>query len=100
MLFLAAIRKHDLVLNLLHSTPKKIMQHPTINDANLWHDTLGKSELLLLHHGYTANREHWLPVAKILKQHYQVVIIECRGSGDSEHIDSASRVTVWVVGLV
>ena len=71
-----------------------------INNANLWYDTLGKDEPLLLHHGYKANPENWLPVAKFLKQHYQVVIIECRGSGDREHIDSASRVTVWVVGLV
>jgi hypothetical protein len=69
MLFLAAIRKHDLVLNLRNNTPKKIMPHLMINNANLWYDTLGKDEPLLLHHGYTANRENWLPVAKILKQH-------------------------------
>ena len=94
MLFLAAIRKPDLVLNLLNSTPKKIMLHLMIKNANLWYDTLGKSEPLLLHHGYAANRENWLPVAKVLKQHYQVVVIECRGCGDSEHIDSASRVPV------
>ena len=58
MLFLAAIRKHDLALNLLNSPPKKIMPYLMINNANLWCDTLGKGESLLLHHGYTAIREN------------------------------------------
>jgi hypothetical protein len=29
-----------------------------INNTNLWCDTLGKGESLLLHHGYTAIREN------------------------------------------
>ena len=64
------------------------MPHLTINNANLWYDTLGEGEPLLLHHGYTTSRENWLPVAEILKKHYQVVVIECRGCGESEHTES------------
>jgi len=61
------------------------MPHLTINNANLWFETLGKGEPLLLHHGYTVSCENWLPMANILKKCCRVVIIECRGRGDSEH---------------
>ena len=76
------------------------MPHLTINNANLWYDTLGAGEPLLLHHGYTASRENWLPVANILKQHYQVVIIECRGCGDSEHTKDGCNLEQYALDSV
>ena len=76
------------------------MPHLTINDAKLWYDTTGKGEPLLLHHGYTASRENWLPVAKILKQHYRVVIIECRGCGDSEHTEDGYNLEQYALDAI
>jgi len=60
------------------------MPTATINNARLWYDQLGQGEPLLLHHGYTASRVNWLPVAQQLKQHYQIILMECRGTGESE----------------
>ena len=76
------------------------MPHLTINNAKLWYDTTGKGEPLLLHHGYTASRENWLPVAKILKQHYRVVIIECRGCGDSEHTEDGYNLEQYALDAI
>ncbi len=61
------------------------MPEAVINGAKLWFDVSGTGEPILLHHGYTASRVNWAPVAEILKQHYQVIMMECRGTGASEH---------------
>ena len=61
------------------------MAEAVINGAKIWYETSGKGEPILLHHGYTASRVNWAPVAKILEQHYQVIMMECRGTGASEH---------------
>ena len=76
------------------------MPHLTINNANLWYDTLGAGQPLLLHHGYTASRENWWPVAEILKQHYQVVLIECRGCGESEHTEGGYNFEQYALDAV
>ncbi|XOV89026.1 MAG: alpha/beta fold hydrolase [Pseudomonadota bacterium] len=56
----------------------------TINNARLWYEVMGEGEPLLLHHGYTASRDNWMPVATRLQAHYQIILMECRGAGDSE----------------
>jgi pimeloyl-ACP methyl ester carboxylesterase len=61
------------------------MAHATINGARLWYDVQGDGEPLLLHHGYTASRVNWEPAAALLRDRYQVILMECRGTGDSEH---------------
>ena len=61
------------------------MAHATINGARLWYDVQGEGEPLLLHHGYTASRVNWEPAAAMLRDRYQVILMECRGTGDSEH---------------
>jgi pimeloyl-ACP methyl ester carboxylesterase len=61
------------------------MPHTRINGANLWFEVRGSGEPLLLHHGYTASRVNWMPVAERLEEHYQVILMECRGTGQSEH---------------
>jgi len=61
------------------------MAYTTINRARLWYDVLGSGEPILLHHGYTASRVNWMPVAERLAARYQVILMECRGTGDSEH---------------
>lgn len=64
------------------------MSHATINNARLWYDVMGEGEPLLMHHGYTACRDNWMPVAQRLRDRYQVILMECRGAGDSEDTDA------------
>lgn len=61
------------------------MPHVTVNGARLWYDVQGEGEPILLHHGYTASRVNWAPVADRLVDRYRVVLMECRGTGESEH---------------
>ncbi len=61
------------------------MAHLTINGARLWYDVRGSGEPIVLHHGYTASRVNWMPVVAKLATRYQVILMECRGTGDSEH---------------
>ena len=60
------------------------MPHATINNARLWYDVMGEGEPLLLHHGYTASRDNWMPVAERLRDKYRIILMECRGAGESE----------------
>ena len=55
------------------------MPHAMINGAKLWYDSMGEGEPILLHHGYTASRANWMPVAERLKDRYRVILMECRG---------------------
>jgi pimeloyl-ACP methyl ester carboxylesterase len=61
------------------------MPHVTVNGARLWYEVRGEGEPILLHHGYTASRVNWMPVAERLQSRYRVILMECRGTGESEH---------------
>lgn len=61
------------------------MPHAHINGARLWYESRGQGSPILFHHGYTASRVNWEPVTHRLQEHYQVVLMECRGTGESEH---------------
>ncbi|MEM8766454.1 MAG: alpha/beta hydrolase [Pseudomonadota bacterium] len=61
------------------------MPYADINGARLWYEVRGQGEPLLLHHGYTASRVNWMPVAERLEHRYQIILMECRGTGQSEH---------------
>ncbi|MEZ5558403.1 MAG: alpha/beta hydrolase [Pseudomonadales bacterium] len=79
------------------------MPHAVINDARLWYEVRGSGEPILLHHGYTASRVNWAPVAERLDDRFQVVLMECRGTGDSEHTAdgySLEQYAADVVGLL
>ncbi len=79
------------------------MPHAQINGARLWFDMHGEGEPLLLHHGYTASRVNWLPAAELLMDRYKIILMECRGTGDSEHTArgySMAQYTDDVVGLL
>jgi pimeloyl-ACP methyl ester carboxylesterase len=79
------------------------MPHVTINGARLWYSITGEGEPLLLHHGYTACRENWVPVANLLKDRYQVILMECRGAGESEDTEDGYTLTQYardVIGLL
>jgi pimeloyl-ACP methyl ester carboxylesterase len=61
------------------------MAHADINGARLWYEVRGSGVPILFHHGYTASRVNWEPVTHLLEEHYQVILMECRGTGESEH---------------
>ena len=65
------------------------MAHATVNGARLWYDVRGPAvsdgSPILLHHGYTASRVNWAPVADRLMRRHLVILMECRGTGDSQH---------------
>ena len=71
-----------------------------INEADLWYDVLGQGEPLLLHHGYTASRVNWMPVAERLKDRYQIILMECRGTGESEHTQSGYEIAQYALDVV
>jgi pimeloyl-ACP methyl ester carboxylesterase len=61
------------------------MPFVTVNGARLWYEERGSGEPLLLHHGYTASRVNWMPIAERLQDRYRIILMECRGTGESEH---------------
>ena len=71
-----------------------------INEADLWYDVMGQGEPLLLHHGYTASRVNWMPVAERLKDRYQIILMECRGTGESEHTQSGYEIAQYALDVV
>lgn len=74
-----------------------------INHAKLWYDVSGEGHPLLLHHGYTASRVNWQPIADRLKDRYQIIMMECRGTGGSEHTEDGYSLDQYaqdVVGLL
>jgi 3-oxoadipate enol-lactonase len=79
------------------------MSHAVINGARLWYEVRGTGAPLLLHHGYTASRVNWAPVAERLQDRYQVILMESRGTGESEHTErgySLEQYAADVVGLL
>jgi pimeloyl-ACP methyl ester carboxylesterase len=79
------------------------MAFAKINGARLWYEVRGQGEPLLLHHGYTASSINWLPVAQRLESHYQVILMECRGTGQSEHTESGYSLEQYasdVIGML
>jgi pimeloyl-ACP methyl ester carboxylesterase len=71
------------------------MPQATINNANLWYEVTGEGSPLLLHHGYTASRVNWQPVCDRLKDKYQIIMMECRGTGESEHTEDGYNLTQY-----
>ena len=61
------------------------MPHVTVNGARLWYEVCGTGAPILFHHGYTASRVNWMPVVERLEGRYQCILMECRGTGESEY---------------
>ena len=61
------------------------MPHVTVNGARLWYEVRGTGAPVLFHHGYTASRVNWMPVVERLEGRYQCIVMECRGTGESEY---------------
>jgi pimeloyl-ACP methyl ester carboxylesterase len=79
------------------------MPHATINGAKLWYDSMGEGEPILLHHGYTASRINWLPIAERLKDRYRILMMECRGTGESADTQDGYNIEQYtsdVIGMM
>lgn len=76
------------------------MPHATINNARLWYDVMGEGEPLLLHHGYTASRDNWMPVAERLRDRYQIIMMECRGAGESEDTEDGYNLAQYAADVL
>ncbi|MCO5574782.1 hypothetical protein L7F22_028574 [Adiantum nelumboides] len=59
----------------------------TVNGVRLHYLTAGEGEPVLLLHGVPKTSYHWRHVIPLLTPHYQVVVPDMRGLGDSEHAD-------------
>ncbi len=53
-------------------------------DAEIAYQTLGSGSPIVLLHPFPANHEFWLPIAERLATHYQLILPDLRGHGDSE----------------
>ncbi len=77
-----------------------MMPHAQINGARLWYEIRGSGEPLLLHHGYTASRINWLPAAELLEDRYQIILMECRGTGESEHTEQGYTLEQYAADVI
>ena len=50
----------------------------------------GQGEVLMLLHGFGANKDHWTLVARLLTPHFRVIVPDLPGFGDSSRRDAAS----------
>jgi pimeloyl-ACP methyl ester carboxylesterase len=76
------------------------MPFAAINGARLWFEVRGTGEPLLLHHGYTASRVNWMPIAERLEDRYQIILMECRGTGESEHTAGGYSLEQYALDVV
>ncbi|MPZ99900.1 MAG: alpha/beta fold hydrolase [Dehalococcoidia bacterium] len=76
------------------------MPHVRVNGADLWYEVRGAGEPILLHHGYTASRVNWMPVAERLQDRYQVILMECRGTGESDHTEGGYDIPQYAADVV
>ncbi|MEX2373891.1 MAG: alpha/beta fold hydrolase, partial [Dehalococcoidia bacterium] len=82
------------------------MPHVTVNGARLWYDDRpvegldGGGEPILFHHGWTASRVNWAPVADRLADRYRVVAMECRGTGESEHTEDGYTIEQYAADVL
>lgn len=76
------------------------MAYAETNGARLWYEVRGEGEPLLLHHGYTASRVNWMPVAERLESRYQIILMECRGTGQSEHTPEGYTLEQYAADVV
>ncbi|MDF1795098.1 MAG: alpha/beta fold hydrolase [Coxiellaceae bacterium] len=60
------------------------MSKATINDISMYYEVHGKGEPLVLIAGFSADHLSWREVIKPLSKHYQVVVFDNRGAGQTD----------------
>ncbi len=76
------------------------MPHVTVNGARLWYDVRGSGAPILFHHGYTASRVNWMPVVERLQDRYRCILMECRGTGESEYTAGGYNLQQYAADVV
>lgn len=59
------------------------MPTTSINGFDLFYETFGAGEPIILHHGYTGSHYNYHASAAILAPKYRCILMDCRGAGDS-----------------
>ena len=60
------------------------MPFATVRDARIYYETHGKGEPLVLVAGFTCNSLVWQEMLPFLTKHFQILIFDNRGSGQTE----------------
>lgn len=55
---------------------------------NLFYKTLGKGEPVFILHGLYGSSDNWMPVARLLSEKYQLILVDLRNHGTSPHDNS------------
>ncbi len=76
------------------------MPHVTVNGARLWYEVRGTGAPVLFHHGYTASRVNWMPVVERLEDRYQCIVMECRGTGESEYTSDGYSLEQYAADVI
>lgn len=75
----------------------------SLNDAEFYYETIGVGQPVILISGYACDHTAWMPIAITLSQHFQVVMIDNRASGqtkDSGLVLSAELMASDIVQLL
>lgn len=67
------------------------MPHIHANNANFYYETYGSGQPIILIAGYTLNHSFWMPIFEQLKNHFQVLVFDNRGTGETK--DDAKNLT-------
>lgn len=59
------------------------MPHISVNDCSLYYHSYGQGEPLVLISGYLCDHVYWRGVVSTLSRHYQVILLDNRGIGQS-----------------
>lgn len=82
----------------LEFSPAATCQEPTgghtatINGFDMYYETVGVGDPLLLVHGWSGNAEYFAPLLEDLSAHYRLIIPELRGHGHSTNPDGTFTV--------
>ncbi len=60
------------------------MPQMKVDDINMYYEVHGQGEPLVLVSGFASHRYYWLPFIPELSKHFQVVLFENRGAGESD----------------
>ncbi len=64
------------------------MSYLDVNGSKLFYESIGDGHPIIFHHGYTASHTRWENVVNYLNTKYQCIVMDCRGTGKSEHTDN------------